>query len=204
MLLPDDGAIGLFGWGGGTAARLLCEAYDPPPRMRAWEPDARVLDACRLGMGLADVERAANSGGASGNGGGDGDGGDGGGGLELRVGSPFDPAADGGAPEGAFAGIIVDLFAGGRLPPELLADEAWEAVRARLKDPARGRVMARLGPAARADGGVAVEAVLALNAMARVFGGEREGERGGGEGEEGGRERKERRKWAAGTTGLPY
>jgi len=107
-----------------------------------------VLDACRLGMGLADVEKSAN--------------------LTVTVG---DPLAEGvAAPEGGFAGIMVDMFIDGKLLPQLMNPDAWRVVRSKLRDPVRGRVMAHLGPAAAADGALVPQTVLALNAMAQAFG----------------------------------
>lgn len=175
--------------GGGTPARLLAEVYDPPPRLEAWELDPRVLDACRLGMGLEEIERAAR--------------------VRVRAGNPLGatpapapaggaPAegADGGAPEGAggaageggaeagssrppaapggkFAGVIVDLFIDGKLLPQLMSEDAWRAIRSRLADPETGRVMAHVGPASDGEGRLVPATVVALNAMARAFDGAR-------------------------------
>ncbi|KAI8464383.1 MAG: hypothetical protein J3K34DRAFT_526227 [Monoraphidium minutum] len=149
--LLGEGPVGLFGWGGGTHARLLTEVYDPPPRLLAWELDPRVLDACRLGMGLEELQRAA-------------------GGMAVQLGNPLDPSSA--SVPGGFAGIIVDLFLDGKLLPPLMGVEAWKGVRARLRDPSAGRVMAHLGPAADEGGALVPQTVLALNAMAEAFDGE--------------------------------
>jgi hypothetical protein len=120
----------------------------------AWELDPRVIDACRLGMGLEEVCRAA-------------------GGLQVQLGNPLAPAAS--AP-GGFAAVMVDLFIDGKLLPQLMDANVWRTVRSRLADPAKGRVMAHLGPASDEQGRLVPQTVVALNAMARAF----DGEGGGG------------------------
>jgi hypothetical protein len=140
---------------GGTAARLLAEVYDPPPRMVAWELDPRVLDACRLGMGHEEVCGAAGIG-------------------NVELGSPLEASA---AVPGGFSGIVVDLFQDGKLMPQLVDPAAWRAIRGKLADPDGGRVMAHLGPAEDpGSGGLVPQTLLALNAMAAAFDG---GGRGG-------------------------
>ncbi|GBF88495.1 hypothetical protein Rsub_01208 [Raphidocelis subcapitata] len=148
-VLLDEGPIGIFGWGGGTVARLFAEVYNPPPPLVAWEFDPRVVEASRIGFGLAEVSEAAGIG-------------------EVQIGDPLEAAA----PEGGYAGIVVDLFVAGQLPPVLVLDATWRAIRSKLSDPAAGRVIARLGPATKEDGSLVPQAVLALNAMAAAFDGE--------------------------------
>jgi hypothetical protein len=157
-------------------ARLLAEVYESPPPMVAWELDPRVLEACRLGMGLEEVTAAAGI-------------------RNVELGSPLDAAA---AVPGGFSAIMVDLFVEGRLLPALMDPDAWRAVRRRLSDPGRGRVMAHLGPAAAGDGSLVPQTVLALNAMAEAFDGgrRRAGPRGAGAGGRRRRRRARPMRWA--------
>jgi hypothetical protein len=91
-------------------------------------------------------------------------------GAEVSAGNPLLPGA--GTVPGGFAGVMVDLFLDGKLMPQLMDTEVWKEIRSRLRDPESGRVMAHLGPAAAADGALVVQTVVALNAMAKAFGGE--------------------------------
>jgi hypothetical protein len=88
----------------------------------------------------------------------------------VHVGDALLPSA---AVPGGSAGIIVDLFAGGQLLPQLTQTDTWRDVRARLAP--GGRVLANLGPAPvqGMDAAAAGRTLAALDAMAEAFEGER-------------------------------
>lgn len=50
------GPLAIYGFGVGTIARLLLEAYSEPPNIYAWETDAKVLWAAELTMGLPEMQ----------------------------------------------------------------------------------------------------------------------------------------------------
>ena len=74
----------------------MISAHYPTRHMAGWELDPAVVMAARLYMGMDEVEATGR--------------------LTCHTGDALDPGA---TVEGGFAGIIVDLFADGRVLPQL-------------------------------------------------------------------------------------
>eukprot|EP00198_Chlamydomonas_reinhardtii_P011451 XP_001700788.1 methyltransferase [Chlamydomonas reinhardtii] len=138
--LVPPGPLGLLGLGAGTIPRIMA-AHFPLGTAAAtaaggrsggsyvvhgWELDPGVVAAARMHLGMSELERAGH--------------------LVTHTGDALAPAA---AVPGGFSGIVVDLFGGGRLLPQLTKRETWESIRSRLAPTAPGqppaRVIANLG-----------------------------------------------------------
>ncbi|CAA0817181.1 S-adenosyl-L-methionine-dependent methyltransferases superfamily protein [Striga hermonthica] len=94
-----EGPIAIFGLGGGTAAHLMLGLW-PSLQLDGWEIDEILIDQSRDYLGLRDLEKHTMDGGF----------------LNIHIGDVFSPDA---AISGGYAGIIVDLFAGGKVLPQL-------------------------------------------------------------------------------------
>lgn len=105
-LLVPEGPIGILGLAGGTVAHLIHKYY-PDRRMVGWELDFAVVMAARLHMGLEALESQSV--------------------LTVHTGDAL--GAEVGV-DGGFAGIIVDLFAGGKLLEPLKQVGATQCARA--------------------------------------------------------------------------
>ncbi|KAG2490193.1 hypothetical protein HYH03_011320 [Edaphochlamys debaryana] len=92
--------------------------------VHGWELDPAVVAAGRAYLGMRQLEEAGK--------------------LVVHVGDALAPEA---RVPGGFSGIIVDLFAGGRLLPQLTKRSTWEALRSRLAPGPRPRLLANLGQA---------------------------------------------------------
>ncbi|KAG2450300.1 hypothetical protein HYH02_004807 [Chlamydomonas schloesseri] len=133
-LVPAGGPLGLLGLGAGTIPRIMAAHYPMQPAAAAggghvvhgWELDPGVVAAARMHLGMAELEAAGH--------------------LVVHTGDALAPEA---AVPGGFSGVIVDLFGGGRLLPQLTKRETWESIRCRLAPAAPGqpppRVIANLG-----------------------------------------------------------
>ncbi|XP_030553720.1 uncharacterized protein LOC115757568 [Rhodamnia argentea] len=123
-IVPEGSPIAIFGLGGGTAAHLMLQLW-PWLRIEGWEIDKVLIDKAREYMGLSELEKPNGAGGM----------------LSVHVGDVLSPRAkvDG----GYYAGIAVDLFAGGRVLPQLQEVETWLELKERLMP--SGRIMVNCG-----------------------------------------------------------
>ncbi|PNH06738.1 hypothetical protein TSOC_006861, partial [Tetrabaena socialis] len=118
------GPIGLMGLGAGTVPRIIAGCY-PGGRhlVHGWELDAGVVMVGRMHLGMQELEDSGR--------------------LVVHTGDALAPDA---TVPGGFSGIIVDLFAGGRLLPQLTKRDTWEALRRSLDSTQPGaRIIANLG-----------------------------------------------------------
>ncbi|KAI3414412.1 uncharacterized protein J3R85_016303 [Psidium guajava] len=153
-VVPEGPPIAIFGLGGGTAAHLMLQLW-PQLQIEGWEIDEVLIDKAREYMGLSDLEKPNGAGGM----------------LSVRVGDVLSPRAkvDG----GYYSGIAVDLFAGGRVLPQLQEVETWLELKERLMP--SGRIMVNCGGIDDADPtGIAREweRNSTIRAMSRAFPGE--------------------------------
>ncbi|EPS71194.1 hypothetical protein M569_03565, partial [Genlisea aurea] len=117
-ILPP-GPIAILGFGAGSAARIILEFYSDAV-VHGWEIDPSVLSVAREYFGLREMERKY------------------GGRLLVHGGD----ALKSGARDG-FAGMLIDLFAAGRVIPELQDAATWRKLRKSLRR--GGRMMANVG-----------------------------------------------------------
>uniref|UniRef100_A0A0D9Z1I0 PABS domain-containing protein n=1 Tax=Oryza glumipatula TaxID=40148 RepID=A0A0D9Z1I0_9ORYZ len=119
------GPVALLGLGAGTAAHLMLKFY-PWLQLVGWEIDPKIIELSRDYFGLSDLEKATESGGS----------------LSVRIGDALSPSA---TIEGGFAGIVVDLFADGKIIPQLQEVETWSEIAKKLMPD--GRIMVNCGGA---------------------------------------------------------
>ncbi|KAI4377869.1 hypothetical protein MLD38_015432 [Melastoma candidum] len=117
--IVPDGAIGIYGLGGGTSARLMLDLW-PGVRIVGWEIDGVLIDVAREFLGLADIERPNLAGGF----------------VDVRIGDVFCDEA----PGVKYAGIAVDLFSKGKVLGDLEKVDTWIKLKGRLMP--GGRIMA--------------------------------------------------------------
>ncbi|KAL2612309.1 hypothetical protein R1flu_024001 [Riccia fluitans] len=120
-----SGPVAILGLGAGTSSRLILELW-PSRKLIGYEIDGLLVHQAREYLGLSALEVPTTEGGV----------------LSVVVGDAF---ADSATVEGGFAGIIVDLFAGGELPPQLRQPETWVSLKRRLIP--GGRIMVNCGGA---------------------------------------------------------
>lgn len=128
MSLPavvPRGPVALLGLGAGTAAHLMLKFY-PWLQLVGWEIDPKIIELSRDYFGLSDLEKATESGGS----------------LSVRIGDALSPSA---TIEGGFAGIVVDLFADGKIIPQLQEVETWLEIAKKLMPD--GRIIVNCGGA---------------------------------------------------------
>lgn len=125
-IIPD-GPIAIFGLGAGTAADLMLELW-PSLQIEGWEIDEILIHKSREYLGLSELEKRAEAGG--------------GGGLRVRIGDALSANA---SVAGGYAGIIVDLFADGKVLRELEEVKTWTEIGEKLMP--EGRIMANCGGA---------------------------------------------------------
>ncbi|CAA0839292.1 S-adenosyl-L-methionine-dependent methyltransferases superfamily protein [Striga hermonthica] len=118
-----EGPIAIFGLGGGTAAHLMLDLW-PSLQLDGWEIDEIIIDQSRDYLGLRDLEKHTMDGGF----------------LNIHIGDVFSPDA---AITGGYAGIIVDLFAGGKVLPQLEQAATWRKLHDKLMP--NGRFMVNCG-----------------------------------------------------------
>lgn len=144
------GPIALFGFGAGSAARLILHLY-PNCEIHGWELDPSVISVAREFFSLRKLEKQYRRN------------------LFIHIGDAFDADIRNCGGEG-FAGILVDLFSNGRLLPELQEEETWRKLKGKLRR--GGRVMVNCGGSCVEgedgnDGRLVREETLKV--MARVF-----------------------------------
>lgn len=124
-----ESPIAIFGLGGGTAAKLMLQIW-PSLKLHGWEIDEILIHKARDFLGLADLEKATESGGI----------------LEVIVGDALCASS---TFAGGYAGIVVDLFNDGRVLPELEEAKTWIEMKEKLMP--GGRIMVNCGGASVDD-----------------------------------------------------
>ncbi|XP_010481745.1 PREDICTED: uncharacterized protein LOC104760503 [Camelina sativa] len=117
-IIPD-GPIAIYGLGGGTAARLILELW-PSMQLEGWEIDEILIEKARDYLGLSELEKPTSQGGR----------------LSVLVDDALSPYQDA---TGRYAGIIVDLFADGKVLDQLQQVPIWHELASRLMP--NGRIM---------------------------------------------------------------
>ncbi|KAL8047412.1 hypothetical protein ABFX02_08G240200 [Erythranthe guttata] len=121
--VAPPGPIAIFGLGGGTAAHLMLHLW-PSLQLEGWEIDGILIDKSRDYLGLCDLEKHTTDGGV----------------LNIHIGDVFSPRA---AISGGYAAIIVDLFAEGKVLPQLEQAATWLELNDKLMH--NGRFMVNCG-----------------------------------------------------------
>ncbi|BAT93098.1 probable polyamine aminopropyl transferase [Vigna umbellata] len=121
--IVPKGPIAILGLGGGTAAHLMLDLW-PSLQLDGWEIDQILIDKVRDYFGLSDLEKTTEDGGV----------------LNIHVGDVFVPSKDF---HERYAGIVVDLFADGKVLPQLQEVNTWLQLEERLM--ANGRFMVNCG-----------------------------------------------------------
>ncbi|XP_059662070.1 uncharacterized protein LOC132308102 isoform X2 [Cornus florida] len=119
------GPIAILGLGGGTAAHLMLELW-PSLQLDGWEIDEILIDKARDYLGLSDLEKHTQAGGI----------------LRVHVGDALSPSVN---VPGGYAGIVIDLFSGGRVLPQLQEVATWLELNDKLMP--NGRLMVNCGAA---------------------------------------------------------
>ncbi|KAF8087377.1 hypothetical protein N665_0588s0044 [Sinapis alba] len=110
--IVPDGPIAIYGLGGGTAARLILELW-PSVQLEGWEIDDILIEKAREYMGLSELEKPTSKGGS----------------LRVLIDDALSPSED---VSGKYAGIIVDLFADGKVLDQLQQVQMWHDLASRL------------------------------------------------------------------------
>ncbi|CAN6463754.1 unnamed protein product [Victoria cruziana] len=127
--IVPSGPIAMLGLGGGTAAHLMLDMW-PALELHGWEIDEILIDKAREYFGLSALEKRNDAGGV----------------LHVRVGDALSPDV---AVVGGFAGIVVDLFADGKILPQLEEASTWMELGKKLMP--NGRIMVNCGGALDED-----------------------------------------------------
>ncbi|VAI10078.1 unnamed protein product [Triticum turgidum subsp. durum] len=117
------GPVALLGLGAGTAAHMMLEVW-PWIQLIGWEIDPTVIELSRDYFGMSTLEKTTELGGS----------------LSVHIGDALSPSA---TVEGGFAGIVVDLFADGKVLPQLQEAETWLEIAKKLMPD--GRIMVNCG-----------------------------------------------------------
>ncbi|EFH41603.1 hypothetical protein ARALYDRAFT_330935 [Arabidopsis lyrata subsp. lyrata] len=117
-IIPN-GPIAIYGLGGGTAARLILELW-PSTKLEGWEIDEILIEKARNYLGLSELEIPTSKGGR----------------LCIHVDDALSPSQD---DSKRYAGIIVDLFADGKVLDQLQHIPMWLELASRLMP--NGRLM---------------------------------------------------------------
>ncbi|KAJ0248036.1 hypothetical protein HA466_0164040 [Hirschfeldia incana] len=117
--IVPDGPIAIYGLGAGTAARLILELW-PSVHLEGWEIDDILIEKARGYMELSELEKPTSKGGS----------------LRVLVDDALSPSED---VSGKYAGIIVDLFADGKVLDQLQQVQMWHDLASRLMP--NGRIM---------------------------------------------------------------
>ncbi|XP_042394624.1 uncharacterized protein LOC121985320 isoform X1 [Zingiber officinale] len=123
--IVPEGPIAILGLGGGTAAHTMLKAW-PNLHLQGWEIDETLIDLAREYFGLSDLEKCTSAGGF----------------LSVHIGDALSESVTTG---GGFAGIIVDLFSGGEILPQLKKVSTWLDIEKKLIS--KGRIMVNCGGA---------------------------------------------------------
>ncbi|VAI24524.1 unnamed protein product [Triticum turgidum subsp. durum] len=119
------GPVALLGLGAGTAAHMMLEVW-PWIQLIGWEIDPTIIELSRDYFGMSNLEKTTELGGS----------------LSVRIGDALSPSA---TVEGGFAGVVVDLFADGKVLPQLQEAETWVEIAKKLMPD--GRIMVNCGGA---------------------------------------------------------
>ncbi|KAL3844965.1 hypothetical protein ACJIZ3_002368 [Penstemon smallii] len=147
--IVPDGPIAIFGLGGGTAAHLMLQLW-PSLKLEGWEIDKILIDMSRDYLGLGDLEKHTVDGGV----------------LNIHIGDAFSPAA---AIHGGYAGIIVDLFANGKVLPQLEEADTWLELYDKLMPNGRFMVNCGAGESQNDDSISMIDGSWKLNATIRAL-----------------------------------
>ncbi|XP_050278531.1 uncharacterized protein LOC126720258 isoform X1 [Quercus robur] len=109
--------------GGGTTARLMLDLW-PSLQLEGWEIDEILIEKSREYLGLSDLEKHTVAGGI----------------LNVHIGDALSQSVNA---SGGFAGIVVDLFSGGKVLPQLQEVQTWLELNDRLMP--NGRLMVNCG-----------------------------------------------------------
>ncbi|ESQ39534.1 hypothetical protein EUTSA_v10000954mg [Eutrema salsugineum] len=139
-IIPN-GPIAIYGLGGGTAARLILELW-PSTQLEGYEIDGILIEKARYYLGLSELEKPTSKGGS----------------LRVHVDDALFPSQD---VSGRYAGIIVDLFADGKVLDQLQEVPIWLDLASRLMP--NGRIMVNCA-------GIEEEKVAANGKPQLVFG----------------------------------
>ncbi|XP_075664261.1 uncharacterized protein LOC142633890 isoform X1 [Castanea sativa] len=121
--IVPKGPIAIFGLGGGTTARLMLDLW-PALQLEGWEIDEILIEKSREYLGLSDLEKRTVAGGI----------------LNVHIGDALSQSVNA---SGGFAGIVVDLFSGGKVLPQLQKVQTWLELNDRLMP--NGRLMVNCG-----------------------------------------------------------
>ncbi|KAL8223294.1 hypothetical protein R6Q57_020693 [Mikania cordata] len=121
-IIPE-GPIAIFGLGGGTAAHLMLTLW-PSLQLHGWEIDEILIDKSREHLGLSDLEKPTEGGGI----------------LNVHIGDALSSSS---TVPGGYAGIVVDLFSGGEVLPQLQEVQTWLELNGKLMT--NGRLMVNCG-----------------------------------------------------------
>ncbi|XP_030963758.1 uncharacterized protein LOC115984913 [Quercus lobata] len=108
---------------GGTTARLMLDLW-PSLQLEGWEIDEILIEKSREYLGLSDLEKHTVAGGI----------------LNVHIGNALSQSVNA---SGGFAGIVVDLFSGGKVLPRLQEVQTWLELNDRLMP--NGRLMVNCG-----------------------------------------------------------
>ncbi|KAI7737891.1 hypothetical protein M8C21_032155, partial [Ambrosia artemisiifolia] len=126
--IVPQGPIAIFGLGGGTAAHLMLTLW-PSLQLHGWEIDEILIDKAREHLGLSHLEKPSQGAAA-----------DGGGVLHVHIGDALSAST---TISGGYAGIVIDLFAGGEVLPQLQQVQTWLQLNDKLMP--NGRLMINCG-----------------------------------------------------------
>nr|XP_043640331.1 uncharacterized protein LOC122611373 [Erigeron canadensis] len=151
-IIPE-GPIAIFGLGGGTAAHLMLSLW-PSLQLHGWEIDEILIHKSREHLGLSDLEKYTDDGGI----------------LHVHIGDALSISS---GICGGYAGIIIDLFSGGEVLPELQEVDTWLELNNKLM--ANGRIMVNCGaanPSSDSTSDGILETNSTLNTMCKAFPGQ--------------------------------
>ncbi|XP_024967595.1 uncharacterized protein LOC112507297 isoform X1 [Cynara cardunculus var. scolymus] len=117
------GPIAIFGLAGGTAAHLMLTLW-PSLQLHGWEIDEILIDKAREHLGLSDLEKHTEGGGI----------------LHVHIGDALSTSS---SVSGGYAGIVIDLFSGGEVLPQLQEVQTWLELNDKLMP--NGRLMVNCG-----------------------------------------------------------
>uniref|UniRef100_A0A6N2M937 PABS domain-containing protein n=1 Tax=Salix viminalis TaxID=40686 RepID=A0A6N2M937_SALVM len=127
-IIPQ-GPVAIFGLGGGTAAHLMLDVW-PSLQLEGWEIDEILINKARDYFGLSDLEKQTQAGGI----------------LHVVVGDALCYLED---DSRKYAGIVIDLFSGGKVLPQLQDVATWLELKGRLIP--NGRLMVNCGGIEESD-----------------------------------------------------
>ncbi|KAG5228070.1 polyamine aminopropyl transferase [Salix suchowensis] len=127
-IIPQ-GPVAIFGLGGGTAAHLMLDVW-PSLQLEGWEIDEILINKARDYFGLSDLEKQTQAGGI----------------LHVVVGDALCSLED---DSRKYAGIVIDLFYGGKVLPQLQDVATWLELKGRLIP--NGRLMVNCGGIEESD-----------------------------------------------------